>query len=178
MINNKIKTLVVATALLASVGIYADDNKYDDDRYERYKDYKNKSCEYKKKHKDCYGTKNYKHGKMHRSHHKGDSSRFIIGAVYALDLSEKQQQSIDKLVKEFQDNRRKKFEDIFTEKGFDKEAYIKTRLNMRENIVKAKADLIEKIYAELTKKQKVELKKEIDDFKELRSKKTKGACNR
>ena len=107
------------------------------------------------------------HQEKHSNHHKGDSSRFIIGAVYALDLSDEQKGKVDAFMVEYQNLRTKAFE-AFKDDGFDKEAYIKARITSKEDKIKAKADLIEKIYGVLTKEQKTELKKELEDFKKLR----------
>ena len=166
-IQEKLRIILAAALLAGSVGLYAEG--YNNDRFDRYDGYKNKQyCDYKKDRKqDCYGKKNYKHGDKFRSHHRGDSSRFIIGAVYALNLSDEQKTSIDKFLTEYQDNRNKRFE-AFTKDGFNKEAYIKARTKSKEDMIKAKADLIEKIYGVLTKAQKAELKEEIDDFNKVR----------
>merc|ERR1711916_365854 len=101
--------------------------------------------------------KKYRNCKSGKNFHKGDKSRFIIGAVYSLDLTKEQETTINKYVEEFQKTRMETF-DAFNEDGFDKEAFVKARLNKRENMIKAKAELIEKVYTVLTKDQKSQLK--------------------
>jgi Spy/CpxP family protein refolding chaperone len=172
-LGKNIKVLVVATALLGSASLYA--KHHGGDGYDRDCDRDDKRCEKRDDRKECYGKKFYKHNgykgdRQYRSHHKGDISRFFIGAIYSLDLTKDQQAKIDKLIKEFQEKRMNKF-DIFSEDKFDKEAYIKSRLNMKEDMVRARADLIESIHKVLTKEQKKELKEEIEDFKKMRQKK-------
>merc|ERR1711916_124190 len=58
--------------------------------------------------------------------------------------------------------------DAFSKDGFDKEAYVKARMAKKENMIEAKASLIENIYSVLTKDQKAELKEKLDKFKEKR----------
>lgn len=181
-LQNRLKTLVMVTALFGTVGLYAGNCGQGQGYKDCNKNYQNERCDYKekKKKKDCYGDKFYKHNgykgdRQYRSHHKGNMSRFFIGAVYSLDLTKEQQVKVDELIKTFQENRMKKF-DAFTEKGFDKEAYINARLKMKEDMVRAKADLIENVYKVLTSEQKKELKEEIDDFKQIRGKNGKS-CN-
>lgn len=191
-LQRRLKVLAVTTALLGGVSLFAmggygncDKQKSCDgqgynkeckikDKKECDRQGYGKECKIKDK-KECFGKKHFKHGKKHRMHHKGGDSRFIIGAVYSLDLTKEQQESIDKLVKKFQENKAKRY-DAFTKEGFNKEAFIKSRMNMREDMIKAKADLLENIYKELTKEQKSELKEEIDDFQEIRRKNYSKEC--
>ena len=152
-------TILAATSLLFATTSFADGK--DCDRGDRHgKHGYEKKCgngEYKK-YRNCKKGKNY---------HKGDKTRFIIGAVYSLDLTKEQETKIDEYVTEYRKNKRKTF-DAFSEDGFDKEAFIKARMNKKENMIKAKADLIEKVYTVLTKEQKAELSKKLKEFKKMR----------
>lgn len=154
--------LLLTTATLAGSGIY--------------KNCKKDSCS------KCDNKKYYKHSKFKdgkyksRSYHKGDSGRFIIGAIYSLDLDPKQKTKIDTLIKEFENKRFKYFE-VFTKDGFNKDAYIKARLQSKESKVKQRAQLIEGIYSVLTAKQKKELKEELNDFKKMRRENNDSSCN-
>jgi Spy/CpxP family protein refolding chaperone len=157
-----IKTLLAASLLMAATASYAG-------CYDRVN-----SCKDKKENYKHYG---YKPKDMkYRSHHKGDSTRFIIGAVFALDLSAEQRGEIDGLIKKFQDQRDKRF-NAFTKEGFDKEAFIKARMQTKEDRIKIKADLIEDIYSILTKEQKVQLKDEIKNFEKVRKSRYDRSCN-
>lgn len=112
-----------------------------------------------------------------RKAHRGDNTRFFIGAVYSLDLTQNQETKIKSLLKDFEDQRFKAF-DAFKKDSFDKEAYIKARLQTKENRIKAKANLIEDIYKVLDDKQKAELKEELDDFNKMRERRRDGSnCN-
>ena len=167
--QKRLKALFIASALLTASAVFASGG-YED----------RKGCD--KPRGEWCDKKMYKHhgygrdDMNYRSHHKGGSSRFLIGAVYSLDLTKEQKGSIDKLIGDFQEKRAKRFEE-FTKDGFDKEAYIKNRVQNREVMIKAKADLIEDIYGVLTKEQKKELKEELDDFKQMRSKRYGKDCN-
>ena len=131
----------------------------------------NKSCDYKKnkyekKSYNCDGKKR-DHKKGKRSH-KGNDTRFLIGAVYSLELTKEQVINIDKIIEDFRTKRFEKFK-AFKKDGFDKQAYIDARTKNKDDSVKEKANFIEKIYGQLNKKQITELNEEISDFKETRS---------
>jgi len=150
-------SLLAVSTLFLATNSFADDANYE---YKKYKNahHKGEKCgssEYKK-YKNCdRGSKN---------HHKGHKGRFIIGAVYSLDLSKEQEAKIDTFMKEYQEKRKTRYE-LFNDDGFNKEAYIKMRMNKEENMIKAKANLIESIYSILTKEQKTKLKEEMESFK-------------
>ncbi len=157
-----IKTLLAASVLLASTAAFAscpDRGEFCGDKKEYYKHY-------------GYKPKDMKY----RSHHKGDSTRFIIGAVFALDLSDEQKGKIDGLISKFQELRAKRF-NAFTKEEFDKEAFIKARMQTKEDRIKVKADLIENIYAVLTKEQKAQLKEELDNFEKVRKSRYDRSCD-
>lgn len=158
--NTTKKTLLAvltAVSLLFATSAFAGGKNCDRDSKNGY----SKKCgngEYKK-YKNCKTGKNY---------HKGNKSRFIIGAVYSLELTKDQETKINGFVKDFQDNRSDTMS-AFKEDSFDKEAFIKTRTNKKENMIKAKADLIENIYSVLTKDQKAQLKQKLDNnFKKMK----------
>ena len=99
-------------------------------------------------------------GKMHRmgkSHKRAGIMKF----VRQLNLDEKQRISIRKIM---QDNRKNmtKGTSAFTSTSFDKSKYIKIQKNKKENMLKKRADTIEKVYNVLNKKQKVQLKVLMD----------------
>lgn len=148
---------ILATAtLLFSVNSFADDDEYE---YRGYKHGYEKHHGYKHKDRDC----DDRDGKYHR----GSKSRFIIGAVYSLDLTKDQKEKIDKALDEFQDNRKETL-DAFKKDGFDKQAFIDARMNRKETMIKQRADLIEKIYSYLTKEQKAELKEKLEKQRYMR----------
>jgi len=161
------KSIMLATALFVTTGAMASDD------YRGYKE----NREYKQsKYKDHKGYKN--HNKKERRFHRGDISRFFIGAVYNLELKKEQEVKIDKTIQEFKNKRFDRFNG-FTKDGFDKQAYIDARKQSKENKIKLKADLIESIYKILDKKQIEQLNKEIEMFKNMRKNRGKNdsSCN-
>ena len=162
---------IVASSLVFVPGIIADDDEYEYKRGCK----SNKSCEYKSKSQSCgsssenkreyCGSKqsgkscgSYKSSKSCGGKYKGShKSKFLLASIYELDLTKEQKAKIDGYMKNFEVNRAKIF-DAFTQEGFDKEKYIKARMDRRENMIKAKADLLEKVYSVLTKEQKENLK--------------------
>lgn len=85
--------------------------------------------------------------------HKG---RFIH-AVMRLNLSDEQRLKVRELMLQ---NMKKQIRpyDAFTEKGFDKELFIKLSKEKRDNRIQNKADMIEGVYKLLDDSQKKELK--------------------
>jgi len=162
--KNLHKSLLLATTLLVSTQSFAYDNSKEKGNYQK------KECrDYKKN-----GYKNhYKHeGRSHR----GDVSRFVIGAVYNLKLTKEQEGQIDKTIQDFKNQKFDKFNG-FTKDGFDKQAYIDARIKSKEEKVKLRADLIEKIYTILDKNQIEQINKEIDTFKEMKKKRGKNGSS-
>lgn len=168
---NMLKVLLAAFMLIYGSLVHADD---DDDEYEREKSYNSsyyksyndkKRDEYRKERYEKYRYK--KCDNKYRSHHKGSISRFFIGAVYSLDLTKDQIQKIDALIEKFQNQRSKRYQE-FTKDNFDKDAFIKNRMQMRDQSIKANADLMDDIYSILTKEQRRNLKDELDDFNNIR----------
>lgn len=125
----------------------------------------NKNCDMKQS-KMCDSKKS---SKRH-----GDNSKFLMGLLNTLDLTADQQTKIDALTQEFQKQRTQIFE-AFSADGFDKQKYIDAHMNKRENMVRAQADFIEKVYAVLTDAQKKEVSEELKDFNSMR--KTKACKN-
>lgn len=170
-----IKYSIVALTLLATTS-FADHHRFNDYKgCKTEKSCEKKSCNYKDKKscgdKSCDMKKhNHKYMKKHRDSrmgHRGDNTRFLIGAVYALDLKADQEKQISTLLTKFKEERFKAFE-AFKKDGFNKEEYIKIRLEAKEKRIKAKAELIDSIYKVLTPKQKAELKQELEDFQKIR----------
>ena len=167
------KSILLATALfVTTAGIASDDYR----GYKENKEYKQSKFEDKKDYKGHHGYKN--HNKQERRSHRGDISRFFIGAVYNLELTKEQEAKIDKTIQEFKNKRFDRFNG-FTKDGFDKQTYINTRKQAKENKIKLKANLIESIYKVLDKKQIEQLNKEIEMFKKMRINRGKNdsSCN-
>lgn len=98
--------------------------------------------------------------KMHRmgkSHKRGGIMKF----VRQLNLDEKQKISIRKIMQDNRTNMTKRTS-AFTSTSFDKSKYIKIQENKKVNMLKKRADTIEKVYNVLSKKQKVQLKVLMD----------------
>ena len=159
---NRLKKCALPTILLSSL-IFATSSFAKD--YDSFRG----DCNYKKSYVTKCGSDEYRKYKKSGKYHKGSKGRFIIGAVYSLDLSKEQELKIDSFIKEFQERRSASFS-AFKNDSFDKQAYINERMNRRENMIKAKADLIEKIYSVLTKEQRTKLKKELESFEKFNGK--------
>jgi methionine synthase I (cobalamin-dependent) len=162
--KNLPKSLLLATALFVSTSSFASD------------DFKEKKYQQQKQNKDCkyHGYKN-KHKHEGRSH-RGDVSRFVIGAVYNLKLTTEQETQIDKTIQEFKNKKFDRFNG-FTKDGFDKQAYVNARVKSKEEKIKLKADLIEKIYTILDKNQIEQINKQIVRFKEMKKKRGKNGSS-
>jgi len=165
--KNLRKSIMLATALFVTTGVMASDD---------YREYKEKRDYKQSKYEDKRGYKN--ENKDQRRSHRGDISRFFIGAVYNLELTKEQEITIDKTIQEFKNKKFDRFNG-FTKDGFDKQEYIKTRKQAKENKIILQADLIESIYKVLDKKQIEQLNKEIDMFKNMRKNRGKNdsRCN-
>jgi len=164
---------MLATALFVTTGVIASDDYRD---YQEKRDYKQSKYEDKQGYKKHHGYKN--HDKKERRSHRGDISRFFIGAVYNLELTKDQEMTIDKTIQEFKNKKFDRFNG-FTKDGFDKQAYIQARKQAKENKIILKADLIESIYKVLDKKQIEQLNKEIELFKQMKKNRGKNdsRCN-
>lgn len=107
---------------------------------------------------ECNMKKDCKHGEMKKRNHGFSFMRYI----HYLDLDKKQMNEI----RDIMHNTKPKFESYskaFTNDGFDKKIYIDVAMNKYKNMIEFKGTLIEKIYAVLTKEQKVQLKKLMED---------------
>lgn len=141
---------VVIATLLSTTSLFAYGKNCDDSKCDMKQ---SKMCDSKKSNK-----------------RHGDNSKFLMGLLNTLDLTADQQSKIDALTQEFQKQRTQIFE-AFSADGFDKQKYIDAHMNKRENMVKAQADFIEKVYAVLTDAQKKEVSEELKDFNNLRKSK-------
>jgi len=160
------KSLLLATALFVTTGSFANDNYQENRGYNKSnKEYKHHGD--KRKYKDHHGYNN--HDKKERRSHRGDLSRFFIGAVYDLKLTKEQEVKIDKTIKEFKNKKFDRFNG-FTKDGFNKDEYINARTKTKADKIKLRADLIEKIYTILDKSQIQQLSKQIEMFKDKRKK--------
>ncbi|MGB3751825.1 MAG: hypothetical protein WA945_09680 [Arcobacteraceae bacterium] len=156
------KSLLLAAALLFSTNAIADDNN------------NQKSYKQQKEHK-YHGYKN--HDKKERRAHRGDETRFFIGTVYDLKLTKQQEEKIDTILKEFKNKRFDRFKS-FKKDGFDKDEYIKARMKSKEDKIKQSAELIEKVYAVLTKDQIEAINVKLTQFKNMKKKRGKnGSCS-
>jgi len=168
------KSVLFATALFAATSIYANNTHNNNHNQEGKNCKSHKSVNNKEGYKNYHGYKN--HDKKQRRGHRGDISRFIIGAVYDLKLEKTQITKIDETIQEFKNKRFDRF-NAFKKDGFDKKAYIEARTKTKEDKIKLKADLIEDIYAILNKEQKDKLNKEIQTFKNMKNKRGKNGSS-
>ena len=78
-----------------------------------------------------------------------------------LNLTQEQEKKIEEIIDESRKNNKSPNE-AFSKDGFDKAKYIQIMNEKRDNMIKSKAEIIEKSYAVLTPKQKEQLKVLID----------------
>ncbi len=78
-----------------------------------------------------------------------------------LNLSAEQQTKLQDIMKNSMQKRESMFT-AFSENGFDKDKFIKQAMNKKENMIKLKAQTLEKAYNVLDKKQKSQLRVLMD----------------
>jgi len=106
-------------------------------------------CNYEK---SCKGNKKAMMGK------KGNKLFYMFSK---LDLSQEQRTKIQEIMKKSRQNMQKPY-DAFSSTSFDKEKFIKIHEQKRENKIKQKADMIEKVYKVLNADQKKEFRAMLD----------------
>lgn len=107
-------------------------------------------------------------GKFDKKAHKGDGHFF--GMFKELNLTDEQKTKIEQIISDSRKNI-KTSDEAFSKDSFDKAKYIQIMNEKRDNMIKSKADVIEKSYAVLTVKQKEQLKVLMDLRKEKMDKK-------
>lgn len=115
----------------------------------------------------CERNNDTKHEVNHSKHYKHSSSKMkmpIISKFKHLDLSVEQKEKMKNLIKEFR-TKRDSLNEVFKNKTFNKDLYIKNMSEKRENMLKSKAQLIEKAYAILDEKQKIKFEELINKKK-------------
>ena len=140
MKNKIIGSLLIASVL--SVGAFAQ-NHYDKN------DSKSSSI--------CKSDKKNNHYKMKRGHNRGG----ILHLVKKLNLDDSQKTKIKSIMNQRNTNE-KTIASSFTSSSFDKNKYIDIIKDKKENMLKLRADKIEKVYNILNSKQKTQLKVLID----------------
>ncbi len=111
-------------------------------------------------HKNCeYGAKNFKHKMMKKHSMKRHGG--LMAMFKKLNLSEEQKEQISQIRKDMMKNRLSPSV-AFTKDSFDKAKFIKIMKEKRENRIKSRADIIEKVYAILSSKQKEQFKVLLD----------------
>lgn len=139
--TNKILTGLVLTGLL-STSVYA-------------------SCAMGKNKNAEMNTKNNCKQHMMKSSHKMKKSMPIFRILKDLNLSNDQKAQVKEIM---MNNKKdsKSLNTLFTKDSFNKDEFVKRMNEKRENMIKSKADMIEKVYAVLDIKQKEQFKVLID----------------
>lgn len=100
-------------------------------------------------------------GKMMNKHYEKDymhkGSMQIKSIINQLNLSDSQRVEIRDIMIDAR-KQRETLNDAFTKNTFDKSKFIEIMNSKRENMIKSKADMIEKMYAVLDSKQKEQFK--------------------
>ena len=141
--RNKIISGLVLSTILAS-GLFAGNNEMRDNKCMMKKD------------------------SMHMGYEHGNRS--MLPMFKKLNLTDEQENKIEKIVAESRENM-ESFDEAFTKDSFDKAKYIKIMAEKRDNMLKSKAEVLEKSYAVLTPTQKEQLKVLMDLRKERMNKK-------
>lgn len=98
--------------------------------------------------------------------HKMDNHRGgILSMFKELNLTAEQKTKIEQIMDESRKNIKSE-DEAFTKDGFDKAKFIQIMSEKRDNMLKSRADVMEKSYAVLTTKQKEQLKVLMDLRKE------------
>ena len=116
---------------------------------------------------NCEGNIDNKKEVNHSKQYKHSSSKMrmpIINKFKQLDLSIEQKEKMMNLIKEFR-TKRYSLNEIFKNQTFNKDLYIKNMNEKRENMLKSKADLIEKAYAILDDNQKIKFEELLNNKK-------------
>jgi Spy/CpxP family protein refolding chaperone len=100
-----------------------------------------------------------KHAMMNKKGY-GKQMKFMR-LFYQLNLTKEQESKIRDIVQSSMKKRESMFS-AFSANGFDKDKFIKTAMNKKENMIKLKAQTIEEAYNVLTKKQKSQLRVLMD----------------
>jgi Spy/CpxP family protein refolding chaperone len=95
--------------------------------------------------------------KMHKEHH---GKNYFLATVMQLKLSDEQKAKIKDVMKENMKNMPKP-NDAFTDKGFDKELFIKLSKQKEESKLENRANMIESVYNLLNDAQKKELNEKL-----------------
>lgn len=114
-----------------------------------------------------------KRSHVKHAHHRGG---YLISAIMKLDLSDEQKKKIGDVMKQRMKNA-PRVSDAFSDKGFDKELFVKIMKDKRENKIENKAQMIASIYDILTPPQKQELKKKLDEKAAMRKEYFKSCKN-
>jgi Spy/CpxP family protein refolding chaperone len=149
--RNKILTGLVLTGLLGT-SLYA-------------------NCNMNKKNGEMNFNKNSK-SHMMKSSHKMKKGMPVLRILKNLNLTAEQRTSVKEIMMNSKKNK-KSINTAFTKNSFNKNEFIKTMSEKRENMIKSKAEMIEKVYAVLDNKQKEQFKVLID----LRTEKMKQRFN-
>lgn len=144
--NLKIATITLASLALAGT-LFASSGSCDNN---------------KKDSKNCFSN-SCGMAKHFKGHKRGGFD--VLGMFKELNLSDEQKTKIEKIVEESRKNQKSQF-DAFSKTAFDKELYIKAMNEKRDDMVKSRAQVIEKSYAVLTSEQKEQLKVLMDLRKE------------
>lgn len=98
---------------------------------------------------------------MKNKNEKKEHKEPILTLIKELNLSDEQKTKIKDIMVESRKNI-KSVNEAFSKNSFDKEKYIDIMNQKRENMLKSKADTIEKVYSLLNEQQKEQLKVLMD----------------
>lgn len=94
---------------------------------------------------------------MKNTHHGYSNSKGLISAVHQLNLTIEQQNEIKNILMKIDQNS-ESINNAFGYDKFDKKKFIDIAMNKKENMIKLRAEKIEKVYSVLSSKQKNQLK--------------------
>jgi len=93
--------------------------------------------------------------------HHGMKGKGVFALFKKLNLTDDQQTKLQKIMEDAAKKRESMFS-AFSADKFDKDKFVKQAMNKKENMVKLRADVLEKAYNVLDKKQKSQLRVLMD----------------
>lgn len=166
--TKKVLLGILASAVFTS-GLFAAEHNEFKNNISESKYYSN--CDYRNNNYNKHRL-NYKKNHLRKRFNRG-----ILSVIYSLNLTDDQSKTINKIIL---DNRKNinKVNKCFTKKTFDENKFIKLQLIKRENMIKARANIIKEVYSVLTPIQKEQLKVLLDLRASKNAYRFGGNCNR
>jgi Spy/CpxP family protein refolding chaperone len=117
-------------------------------------------------------SKHYSKNSCDSNYKKSHKQKKFLYFVSQLELTDKQEMEITKILDEYKNQKQSAPCDAFSKDSFDKQKFVNEMVNKKKNHIQAKANMMEKVYNTLTIKQKAKLRVMMNEHK-----KSKGSCS-